>query len=1086
MATGQLSNALRHIRQLLGGPGGSDLNDRELLARFADCRDEDAFATLVRRHGPIVLGVCRRVLDNDHDADDAFQATFLVLARKAKSVYWRESVRNWLYEVAYRTAQQAQARSTLRQKHERQAGTMHAIHSANGAGWHELRQVLDDELMHLPEKYRMPLLLCYLHGKTRDEAAEELGCSVQQLKGSLERGKEFLRSRLARRGLSLSAALLATELSSKALFAVPASLMTSTIHGAAAGGVSPSVAALTQGVMQMMFWKKFCFGMLIALTVAMVGSGAGLAVYQVAGQSKQRSPDYADAIALAPLPEEGKPLVQPGPFVITNESNGKTVSVPIGRAIEVRLAGTQAATGWETGPVKGDALLYANSGAAPDHRPTRPGLEPLPFGGEFQPQAGALDKAVGTYVFCYQAVKEGRADLNMDYITPGGPGVKQRRRSARIAEFKVTIDVTPKASKPAVKDGLSLTVRPAKAVFTENSHLEFKIALANVSPDEFFLPGMDARRLTPHYRIEIRRAGKEGMWAPRVEKKFDDNIASVRLAAAQTHEQLLSFADEHKYQWTGTDKEPHAFPAPGQYQLFVTVSVTGVENSKLKWWQGTLVSNPVEFEIAAEKPTDAKASQPAVKDGLAVTVAPAKMVYGKDEIPALEITLTNSSLKPFKLYDIGWNSPLITSLVTDMKTGGSWRHRYVRSWSARPVPVSTELAAGKSLKLEERLQGRLVGQGQSKGTDLDRLPPGKYQLVATIAFDAPKELPDHWRGEIRANPVEFEIAAEKPDGGAKASEPATKDGVSVTVRPTKATFGDGELLAFEVTYRNESKKALRLPSKQEPAPVNYWTFHFETVTEKQTYTGRCVLLMGDRPLGQPSGPLEPETLVRVQGALHNNFRFVQGAWPNETNPKGSLAALPPGRYRVRIEIKFPEEVDTTGEPPIWPSRAITTNPVEFEIAVEKPAAQLDKLSVEQLVADLDSADGAKRVAATKEIFRRGKAILKDLQKAGAKPAQTIQPPRVDMVYSLLEGSFAGRYTTGHFGIHLNPGVTRKDVNEMGKKYSFSLGEDRLFHDNGHPNCYVALAAGKSLTDVLRQILTEEPRVVTVNLNYFER
>src|SRR5262249_32889884 len=164
---------------------------------------------------------------------------------------------------------------------------------------------------------------------------------------SLERGKEFLRSRLARRGLNLSVAILATELSSKPLLAVPASLMTSTIHGAVAGGVSPPVAALTQGVMQMMFWKKVCFSMLLAVAVGVIGSGAGLAVYGIGGQSKQRSPNYADVVALAPLPDEGKTLVEPGPFVVTDKSNGKTVSVPVGRAIEVRLAGTQAATGWE-------------------------------------------------------------------------------------------------------------------------------------------------------------------------------------------------------------------------------------------------------------------------------------------------------------------------------------------------------------------------------------------------------------------------------------------------------------------------------------------------------------------------------------------------------------------------------------------------------------------------------------------------------------------------------------------------------------------------------------------------------------------
>jgi RNA polymerase sigma-70 factor (ECF subfamily) len=919
MAAGQLSNALRHIRLLLGGPSGSDLNDRELLARFADCRDQDAFATLVRRHGPIVLGVCRRVLDNDHDADDAFQATFLVLARKANSVHWRESVANWLYEVAYRTAKQARSRSTLRQKHERQAGTMHAIHSANGAGWHDLRQVLDDELMHLPEKYRMPLLLCYLHGKTRDEAAEELGCSLQQLKGSLERGKEFLRSRLARRGLSLSAELLATELSSKALLAVPASLMTSTIHGAVAGGVSPSVAALTQGVMQMMFWKKFCFGMLLALAVGVIGSGAGLAVYGIGGQSKQRSTNYADVVALAPLPDEGKTLVEPGPFVVTDKSNGKTVSVPVGRAIEVRLAGTQAATGWETGQVKGDVLLYVNSGAAPDRRPTRPGLEPLPFGGEFQPHAEALDKAVGTYVFCYQAVKEGRAELHMDYITPGGPGVKQRRRSARIAEFKVTIDVTASAakpSKPAVKDGLSLTVMPAKAVFTDGGPLEFKVALSNVSPDEFFLPGIDARRLAPHYRIEIKQAGREGSWAPRFDKKFEENIASVRLAAGQTHDQLLSFAGEHKYQWTGTDKEPHAFPAPGQYQLFLTVSVTDAGNSKVRWWQGSLVSNPVEFTIADKLMGDAKMSEPVVKDGLAIALKLNKPVFAKGERPAFDVILENRSTKAFQLW-INFDVLDYPYSFVNLEDKRSWQVQK-RKLKDGNGSRSVTLEPGKSQVLNVVFMYGAYVDAAGQGLRAD-LPVGKYRLSGTLTFKegTQNNLVPYWTGEVTTNPVEMEIT-DKPAGDAKASEP-------------------------------------------------------------------------------------PE-----------------------------------------------------------------------------------KMSIEQLVADLDSVDGAKRVAATKEIFRRGKGIVKDLEKAGAKPAKTIQPPRVDMVYSLLEGSFPGRYTTGHFGIHLNPGVTRKDVNEISKKYGFSLADEGLFHENGHPNCYVALAAGKSLTDVLRQVLSEEPRVVTVNLNYVER
>src|SRR5262245_30277302 len=104
MANGQLTNAMRHIRRMLGAPAGGELSDRQLLERFAASRDEDAFTTLVERYGPVVFGVCRRILANPADVDDAFQATFLVLARKARSIQWHDSIGNWLYGVAYRTA----------------------------------------------------------------------------------------------------------------------------------------------------------------------------------------------------------------------------------------------------------------------------------------------------------------------------------------------------------------------------------------------------------------------------------------------------------------------------------------------------------------------------------------------------------------------------------------------------------------------------------------------------------------------------------------------------------------------------------------------------------------------------------------------------------------------------------------------------------------------------------------------------------------------------------------------------------------------------------------------------------------------
>src|SRR3954468_9394767 len=160
MRTGGLRNVLEHLRLADGG-----LTDGQLLARFLDGGDEAAFAALVRRHGPMVLGVCRRVLGHAHDAEDAFQATFLVLARRAASVARREAVASFLYGVAYRTALRARARRARRHATERQVGRMPhpEVAPPEAQGW---RPVLDRELSRLPEKYRAALVLCDLEGKT--------------------------------------------------------------------------------------------------------------------------------------------------------------------------------------------------------------------------------------------------------------------------------------------------------------------------------------------------------------------------------------------------------------------------------------------------------------------------------------------------------------------------------------------------------------------------------------------------------------------------------------------------------------------------------------------------------------------------------------------------------------------------------------------------------------------------------------------------------------------------------------------------------------------------------------------------------
>src|SRR5205823_6469758 len=175
MPTGPLSAVIQHLLADVA-PAAGGMTDGELLARFLRSRDEDALAALVQRHGPMVWGVCRRLLHSHHDAEDAFQATFLVLLRKAASVVPREMVSNWLYGVAHQTARKARATAAKRRARERQVGQMPEPVVTEQGLWRELRPVLDQELARLPDKYRVALVLCDLEGKTRKEAARQLGC----------------------------------------------------------------------------------------------------------------------------------------------------------------------------------------------------------------------------------------------------------------------------------------------------------------------------------------------------------------------------------------------------------------------------------------------------------------------------------------------------------------------------------------------------------------------------------------------------------------------------------------------------------------------------------------------------------------------------------------------------------------------------------------------------------------------------------------------------------------------------------------------------------------------------------------------
>ncbi len=220
MAEKSLAGMIRHIRHIGAVQTSRELSDADLLQRFVEARDEAAFTALVERHGSLVLGVCHRALGNPHDAEDACQATFLVLARSAATVRKTASLSCWLHRVARSVAANLRRERFRREQREHRIPPPVVRDTAGEIGWREVQAALDEEIARLPERYRAPIILCYLDGKTRDEAATRLALSPGTLHGRLERGRRMLCERLTRRGLTLSATLLATAVGEGAARAI--------------------------------------------------------------------------------------------------------------------------------------------------------------------------------------------------------------------------------------------------------------------------------------------------------------------------------------------------------------------------------------------------------------------------------------------------------------------------------------------------------------------------------------------------------------------------------------------------------------------------------------------------------------------------------------------------------------------------------------------------------------------------------------------------------------------------------------------------------------------------------------------------
>ena len=286
--------AQQQIERLLQRGSLAGLSEWQLLESYATQRDERAFEALVARHGPMVLGVCRRVLHNDQAAEDAFQATFLVLIRKAPSLDRHKPLGNWLYTVAYRLALRIRADEARRLEREAQAARRRPNCERYVTTTGDQAVVLDEELQRLPARHRVPLVLCYLEGKTNEQAAEVLGCPRGSMSARLAQAKEHFRTCLARRGYAVPATGIATLLASAGAEAgVPIRLLSDTVRTAQwfsseeagiAGIVSTRAVALAKGTIGAMFAYRLKIACAALVAAATLATGATM-LLQAASQA---------------------------------------------------------------------------------------------------------------------------------------------------------------------------------------------------------------------------------------------------------------------------------------------------------------------------------------------------------------------------------------------------------------------------------------------------------------------------------------------------------------------------------------------------------------------------------------------------------------------------------------------------------------------------------------------------------------------------------------------------------------------------------------------------------------------------------
>jgi RNA polymerase sigma factor (sigma-70 family) len=457
MAAGSLARVSPRLRGIALVSQGT-ASDADLLERFVSYCDEIAFELLVRRHGPMVFAVCRRVLRHTQDAEDAFQATFLVLAHKAASVSPRNKLAGFLYGVAYKTALKARQRASRRLEVEKHAPARNPEEMNPDTNWNEVEPLLDQELSGLPEHYRLPIVLCDLEGRPRLEVAGTLGCSEGTLSSRLTRGRRMLAARLKRRGVHLSATALAVLLAERSavlaeplIFAtVPVALSAvaaSTTRGAAECAVSPSVASLATGVMKSMFLKKLKIVALVAFAAIAL---TGLVAYRSsAAPVPQPTPGADDKAVIDSLSDvEGKLLM--------NRKVIKDMKCDINQLDQIMdlLEEAEKKAGQKTTEAMGQ-IKFNVGGAPPNPEAIQKMIKDAQEAGEKE-----FQKAVGSVV--------------KDILTPA-----QRKR---LREIDLQVRGHEAFTSPSVAKTLEITAKQKEQFEANAKHVEDDIVAAFQKP----------------------------------------------------------------------------------------------------------------------------------------------------------------------------------------------------------------------------------------------------------------------------------------------------------------------------------------------------------------------------------------------------------------------------------------------------------------------------------------------------------------------------------------------------------------------------------------------------------------------------